>query len=175
MKLRKLKFFMIRLHKKIKKALIVTAFPLGLALGIVLALSISMFTSVSYAGIITDTFPRGDISEGLDFQGNFDYAANTADISGTSGVGIAIDDAYFTSDSVADADATVTVTADGSNDDWQQGTYGQTATNDALENTSDNALAPTSKVSEPSSVTIILLGFFVIGVGRLMREHTKHG
>jgi len=173
MKLRKLKFFMIRLHKKIKKALIVTAFPLGLALGIVLALSISMFTSVSYAGIITDTFHRGDISEGLDFQGNFDYAANSADISGTNGVGIAIDDTYFTNDTVADA--TVTVTADRSSGDWQQGTYGQTATNDALENTSDNALAPTSKVSEPSSVTIILLGFFVIGVGRLMREHTKHG
>ena len=268
MKIHILKFFIIRFHKKLKKALIVTAFPLGLTLGIVMALSISMLTSVSHAGIITDAFSGGDVGEGLDFQGNFDYAV---DVSGTGGTGVAIDDAYFTNDSVAG----VTVSADWSNDNWHHANYGNSANDDALENimstirwsnkalnaisinladliigntyslqllfaestsmrgfditlgpevldnfapylyqgginnTSKGAVvrydftaistvlniglggdAPyadntpilnaftlenTNKVSEPSSLTIILIGFFAIGAGRLISEQTRHG
>ena len=86
-----------------------------------ITVTLSNFAS---AGLITGTFTGGDAGEGLDFDGNFEYAVNVRGNGGGT-----IGDANFTNDSASG----VTVTAARQILSWHGANYGNTANDNALE------------------------------------------
>lgn len=91
------------------------------AASVFIALSL---TNVANAGLITGTFTGGDVGEGLDFTGNFEYAVNVLGNGGGT-----VGDATFTNDSVSG----VTISAQNSIVNWHGANYGNTSNDNALE------------------------------------------
>lgn len=90
----------------------------------ILALGLSMFTFTASATVIVDTFTGGDAGEGLDMQGNFDYAVNMRGPGGMS-----VGDATFTTDAAAG----VSWSAQNEILGWHGANYGASANDNALE------------------------------------------
>jgi hypothetical protein len=91
------------------------------AVGVFVALSL---TNVANAGLMVGTFTGGDIGEGLDFTGDFEYAVNVLGSGGGT-----IGDATFTNDSASG----ISISANYSILNWHGANYGNSANDNALE------------------------------------------